>query len=169
MDIINKFHGVVLSWSRNFPHFTEPTGLLLDSQVFATCPCPGRDQSSPCPTILLLEDPFWCYPSTTPRSSMCFLSLTFNITSNIWWGVHSIKLYVLWSSPVPCCLVPLRPAIFLSTLFSDTLSLCFLLSMWDVVSRPYKTTGNIKVLYIIFLDSKLEDQRFCSEWQHSLT
>jgi hypothetical protein len=37
----------------------------------------------------------------------------------------------------------------------------------DQVSHPYKTTVKIRVLYIlifIFLGSKLEDRRFCTEW-----
>jgi hypothetical protein len=36
----------------------------------------------------------------------------------------------------------------------------------DQVSHPYKTTGTIIVLYIltfVFMDSKLEDKRFCTE------
>jgi hypothetical protein len=28
---------------------------------------------------------------------------------NIWWGVQSIKLFVMQSSPLPCYLIPLRP------------------------------------------------------------
>jgi hypothetical protein len=38
------------------------------------------------------------------------------------------------------------------------------------VSHPYKTTSTIIVLYIlifIFSDSKLEDKRFCTEWQQA--
>jgi hypothetical protein len=37
----------------------------------------------------------------------------------------------------------------------------------DQVSRPYTTTGEITVLCILilkFLDSKLEDKRFRTEW-----
>jgi hypothetical protein len=40
----------------------------------------------------------------------------------------------------------LGPNILLSTLFSNTLSLCFYLSVRDQVSHPYKTTDKITVL-----------------------
>jgi hypothetical protein len=43
--------------------------------------------------------------------------------------------------------------ILLSTLFSDTLSLCSSLNVTDQVSHPYKTTGRIMVLYILTLSS----------------
>jgi hypothetical protein len=39
--------------------------------------------------------------------------------------------------------------ILLSTLFSDTLSLCSSLSVRDQVSHPYRTTGKITVLCIL--------------------
>jgi hypothetical protein len=57
--------------------------------------------------------------------------------------------------------------ILLSTLFPSTLRLCSSLSVNDQVSHSYKTTGNVVVLYtviFIFLDSRLEDKRVCTEW-----
>jgi hypothetical protein len=41
----------------------------------------------------------------------------------------------------------LGPNILLSTLLSNTLSLCSSLSVTDQVSHPYKTTGKIIVMY----------------------
>jgi len=65
----------------------------------------------------------------------------------------------------PCYLIPLRPKYSLSILFSDTLSPRSSLNVSDQASHPYKTTDKIIVLYIfIFLDSKLEDKIFCTEW-----
>ena len=61
----------------------------------------------------------------------------------------------------------LGPNILLNTLFSNTLSLCSSLNVSDQVSHPYKTTGEIIFLHILilkFLDSKLEDERFCTKY-----
>jgi hypothetical protein len=57
--------------------------------------------------------------------------------------------------------------ILLSTLFSNTLSLCFSLNVKDQVSLPYRTIGNIMVLYILiftFSDNRREDKRFRTKW-----
>ena len=93
-------------------------------------------------------------------------SSRFDHPKNIGWGVQVIKLPLcsFLHSPVTSSL--LGPNILLNTLFSNTLSLRSSLILSDHVSHPYKTTGKIIVLYIllcIFLDSKLEDNRFCSE------
>jgi len=52
-------------------------------------------------------------------------------------------------------------------MFSNTLNFLSFGNVNDQVSHPYKKTGKIKILYILifkFLDSNLEDKRFCSEW-----
>ena len=62
----------------------------------------------------------------------------------------------------------LGPNILLNTLFSNTLSLLNSRNVSDHVSHPYKTTGNIRILYILiftFLVSNFEHKRFCTEWQ----
>src|SRR5215510_9554704 len=67
-------------------------------------------------------------------------------------------------SPVTSSL--LGPNALLNTLFPNTLSLCSSLNVSDQVSHPHKTSGRIIVLYILifkFLDSSLEDKRFCTE------
>jgi len=62
----------------------------------------------------------------------------------------------------------LGPNTLLNTLFSNTLSLRYSINVNNQISHPYKTTDNIIVLYILifkFLDIKLEDKRFYTEWQ----
>ena len=80
------------------------------------------------------------------------------------------SLYVLHSlcnllhSPVTSSL--LGPNIFLNILFSNTLSFLSSRNVNDQVSHLYKTAGKIVFLYILifkFLDSNLEDKRFCTE------
>jgi len=68
------------------------------------------------------------------------------------------------NSPVTSSLLDLN--ILPSTLFPDTLSLRSTNNISDPVSHPYKTRQKVIVLYIldfIFLDSKLEDKKFCAE------
>ena len=64
----------------------------------------------------------------------------------------------------------LGPNILLNTLFSKTLSLRSSLILSDQVSHPFKTTDKILVLYNLifkFLDNKLEDKIFCTEWRQA--
>ena len=78
----------------------------------------------------------------------------------------------MYFSPLPITSSLLGPYILLSTLFSDTLSLPSSLNVSDQVSRPYNATGKIIVMYTLifkFLDSKLEDKKFCTEWQQAFT
>jgi hypothetical protein len=76
--------------------------------------------------------------------------------------------YKLWSSSL-CRFFqpPVTSPLFGPNIFLNTLSLCSSLNVKDQVSRPYKTTGKIIVLYILifmFLDSRREDKRFWTEW-----
>ena len=60
-----------------------------------------------------------------------------------------------------------EPSILLNTLFTNILSQRSSHIVSDQVSHPYTTTGTIIILCILifkFLDSKLEDKRFCTEW-----
>ena len=54
---------------------------------------------------------------------------------------------------------------------ADTLNVCFSLNVRDQISCPCRIADKIIVLYIlvsIFVDSKLEDIRFCTKSKHSL-
>jgi hypothetical protein len=59
------------------------------------------------------------------------------------------------------------PNILLSTLFSNTLSLCSSLNVRDQIPHPYRAIGKIIVLDIVIFkifDSRQEDRRFWTEW-----
>ena len=83
----------------------------------------------------------------------------FDHPSNIWWGVQTIKLFIMQFSPVSCHILPVWCSIFFNILFFPYCQ--------DQVPHPHKSKVNITVLYtFIFLlfDSTWEDKRFWTKW-----
>jgi len=169
----------------------EPEGSLPHSQVPATSPYPVPARSIPYPTSHFLkihlniflpsrpESSIWsfdlrftqqnpAYASPLPIRATCPANLILpDFITRIILGEQyrslSSSLCSFLHSPVTTSL--LVPYI-LNTLFSYPLRLRYSLNVSDQVSHPYKTTGKIILLYILifqFLDSKLEDNRFCTE------
>jgi len=105
--------------------------------------------------------PHTCY---TPRPSHSLDFTTRTILGEKYRTLSS-SLCIFLHSPLTSSL--LGSHILLNTLFSNTLSLRSSLNVSDQVSHPYKTQGKVIFLYISifkFVDSKLEDKRFCTEW-----
>jgi len=144
--------------------------------VFAACPCPEPDQSIPSPhpaswrSILILSSRL-----CLGRLSDLFISgfLTKILYASLLSPLHAsypaplvlldliIQIifnedYISWSSSL-CSLLhypvtsSLGPNIFLSTLFSNTLSLVSSHNMRGQVSHPYTTTGKIAFLNMKYL------------------
>ena len=92
------------------------------------------------------------YTSPLPHTRYVYRpshSSRFDHPNNIWWGVQITKLLLMYSSPLPCYLVPLRPNILLNTLFSSTVSLYSSLSATDQFSHPYKQQQKTIFLFIL--------------------
>jgi len=126
-----------------------PVCSLPHSQAPATSPCSEPDQSSPCLPSHFLKAHFNIIVPPMPQAShidaMCPVHLLLDL---IIWLIFSEE-YILLSSLLysllddPVTLSFLGPNILLSTLFSNTLSLCTILIVSDQVSHPYKTTGKV--------------------------
>ena len=121
-----KIISLYLSQWRYSLRFMEPKDSLTYSQVLATCPYPVVPHA---------------HQSHYPWFDHC---------NNISWRVKS------WSSSLCNFLHPpvtsflSDPNIYLSTLFSLTLSLCSALDVTDQVSHPYKVIDKIIVLYLSY-------------------
>jgi hypothetical protein len=88
-----------------------------------------------------------CRSSVRATCPVYFMILGWSL-EHIWWEVQIIKLLIMWSSPHPCYLVPLRPKYLpLSTLLASS-SACLPLIVRDQVSHPYKPACETSDLYI---------------------
>ena len=159
----------------------------------ATCPLPDPDQPVHAPhpaswrSILILSSfCTWIYhvvsfPHVSPPNSCMKLFsppyvphdspiLFFLICSHERYLVNSSALCGLLHCSVTSSFS--GPNFLLRSPFSNTLNLRSSLSVNDQVAHPYKTTGKTVVLYVLifmFLDSKLGDTIFCSEWRQVFT
>jgi hypothetical protein len=141
ITVFTRAHHWSLSWAKliesililsTYLHLGLPSGLF----------------SSSFPTKVLYELLFSLMRATLP-SYLILLDLITLIILN--------EKYMLWSGTLCSTLQPpvtsylFDPNILLSTLFSNTLSLCSSLHVRDQVLHKYKTAGKIVVLYILIL------------------
>jgi len=160
-----------LSWASSIQSIpSHPTSwisiLILSSHLSLGLPSGLFPSGFPTKTLYaLLLSPHTSYMPRPSHSSW------FDHPNNIGCAVQSLSSSLCSFLLSPVISSPLSPNILLSTLLSNTLSLRSSLNVSNQVSHPYKTTGKIIVLYIlisIFLDSKPEHKRFCTEWQPAL-
>src|SRR5215475_12252883 len=190
--LLEKLTSNLCSYSRNSPHLWNPKvphrthkcpppiPILSQLHPVPTIPSsflkihlniilPSTSWSPQWPLSLRLPHQHPVHTSIPPIRATCpahLIRLDFTTRTILGkeYRSFSSSLCSLLHSPVTSSL--LGPYTFLNTLFSNTLSLRSSLNVSDQASHPYKTTGKIIVLYILifkFLDSNLEDNRFCTE------
>ena len=155
-NLIQRVHS---QW-RNSQHSMKPGGSSPRTQQFASCPCPLPGVSSyglPSRSIWklsfhlcrgLLNDLLLSHLPSKPIRLFRFSAtrVTYSPSNSV---VIFGEEWKAWSSPLcgflqlPYTSFLVGPYIFLSTLFSNILSLCCSLTVKGQVSRPYKTTGHI--------------------------
>jgi hypothetical protein len=92
---------------------------------------------------------------------LMLLYLIIIIISGEDYKICSSSLCNLLQPPVASTL--LGPNILRSTLFSNTLNLCYSPNVRDQVSHPYKTTGKITILYILMFTYLNRRQKYISQ------
>ena len=144
-------------------------GSLPHSQVPTICPSPEPDQSSPCPRTHFLKTHLNIILPSTPRSSNWSLSLRFPHQKPVYTSIHPIRVTgIAYLIPLDCIIRTifgeeyrslssslctflhspdtsslLDSNIFLSTLFSYTLSLRSSLNISDQVHTHTKQQEKI--------------------------
>jgi hypothetical protein len=145
------------------PQTTYPVSILILSTHFVLVLLVGSFPMAFLTTTYIRSSfsPNSCYiPRPSHRPWLYYSNYT-------WRRVQITKLLVCSFLHPPVILFFFCPNILFSTLFSNTLNLCSSLNVRDQVWQPYRTTGNIIVLYILiftFFYNRREDKKFWTEW-----
>jgi hypothetical protein len=140
MNQINTVHGVLFCFFKIHYHVIPPSA-LTSSQLSLSFRPPPLHQN---PASIYLPSTFTPHPA--------YLILLDLIT-----GMIFDENYKPWSSSLrsflqsPVTSSSLAPHISLSTISSDTFSLCFSLNVTDQVQHPYKIRGKIWLYIYIYI------------------
>jgi hypothetical protein len=146
----------ILSQANPPPHPIFPRSILILRTKLRLCLLSGLSPTNNLYTFLFSPlRAIYPRPSHPPRLGYS------NYTCQ---RVQITKLLIAQFSPLSCQLISLPSKYPLSTLFSNTLSLCSSLYARYKVSHSYRTTGKIVVLYILILMSSTADEK--TEGEH---